>query len=64
MIYVTEFSSWNLLNKYVDTFVWYLMKISYTSLLYKKSSWDTYVLVYIKYFFILCESWGHGDSLS
>jgi hypothetical protein len=32
--------------------------------LYKKSSWDTYVLVYIKYFFILCESWGHGDSLS
>jgi hypothetical protein len=32
--------------------------------LFKKSSWDTYVLVYIKYFFILCESRGHGDNLS
>jgi hypothetical protein len=29
--------------------------------LYKKSSWD---LVYIKYFFNLWESWGHGDRFS
>jgi hypothetical protein len=30
--------------------------------LYKKSSWRTYVLVYIKYSFILWESWGHCES--
>jgi hypothetical protein len=30
--------------------------------LYNKSSWHTYVLVYIKYFFILWESWEHCES--
>ena len=38
------------------------MYISLLNLLYKKSSWRTYVLIYINYFFILWESWGYCES--
>jgi hypothetical protein len=57
----------NVSENYNLHFAFYIISlVKFRSLLnfYKKSSWDTYVLVYIKYFFILRKSWGQGDSLS